>query len=48
MSQQDQESGTGMRVDPSRANVLVENFEQVAKRVDAVRGSRKVHYSMIM
>lgn len=42
MSQQDQESGDQMRVDPGRAKVLVENLEQVAKRVDSVRGSRKV------
>ncbi|GIZ45873.1 hypothetical protein CKM354_000902100 [Cercospora kikuchii] len=31
-----------MRVDPARAKVLVENLEQVVKRVDAVRGSRAV------
>lgn len=37
-----QQQGEEMRVDPSRAKVLVENLEQVAKRVDAVRGSRKV------
>lgn len=31
-----------MRVDPSRAKVLLENIEQVVKRVDAVKGSRNV------
>lgn len=43
MSQQE-EGGSGMRVEPSRAKVLVENIEQVVKRVDAVRGSRKVRW----
>jgi pyridoxal phosphate enzyme (YggS family) len=38
-----QESNSeAMRIDPSRAKVLVENIEQVIKRVDAARGSRKV------
>ncbi|KAI5361035.1 Putative pyridoxal phosphate homeostasis protein [Septoria linicola] len=38
MSEQAEE----MRVDPARAKVLVENLEQVVKRVDAVRGTRQV------
>lgn len=36
------EGAEEMRVDPARAKVLVESLEQVVKRVDAVRGSRKV------
>jgi pyridoxal phosphate enzyme (YggS family) len=31
-----------MRIDPSRAKVLVENVEQVIQRIDSARGSRKV------
>ncbi|KAK4493954.1 hypothetical protein PRZ48_015140 [Zasmidium cellare] len=34
--------GEGMRIDPARAKVLVENLQHVTQRVDAVRGSRKV------
>lgn len=32
-----------MRIDPARAKLLAENLEHVVKRVDSVRGSRKVY-----
>jgi hypothetical protein len=42
MSTAESDAAASMRIDPARAKVLAENLEQVIKRVDAVRGSRRV------
>ncbi|EME41615.1 hypothetical protein DOTSEDRAFT_90415 [Dothistroma septosporum NZE10] len=42
MSDSTEANGEAMRVEPARAKVLVENLQYVAKKMDAVKGSRNV------